>query len=165
MRKVLYSILLIGALVVGASVLFATGRRSGSDSSAGAASKPAVPLPSATAVAAGAGTDDSVRTIPRRPTRIRVEVYSTAPTADISFRVRSSGDSSSPTDLDDHALPWAAELDAPSDADYVGVTGFAYDRDTEHQVLCRIIVGGVVVESEQKATYASCTFSLDDLDG
>ena len=160
MRKTrLWSILLIATVLVGTSVLFAVGRQVGRSSSPDV---PAVPLPPATPVAGGTAP---VRAIPGRPTRIRVELDSTAPTATISFGVRSSGDGNTPTELADHALPWAAELDAPGGADYLSVTGYVADRGTLHQVRCRIIVGGVVVETKQRASYASCTFSLRDLGG
>lgn len=160
MRKALWSTLLIATVVVGATVLFSTGQRLAPSTTS--ARTPARPLPSATAVAAGT---DPVGSIPSRPTRIRVELDSTAPTGDISFSVRSSGDDSTPTDLDHHALPWAAVLDGPDGPDYVSVTGFVADRGTVHQVRCRILVGGVVVQTEQGASYASCTLSLRDLGG
>lgn len=164
MRRALWSVVLIAAVVVGTTVLFSAGRNTGSDRSP-SSRRTAVPLPSATAVTGGTAGADPVQAIPDRPTRIRVELYGTATTADISFSVRTSGVKSTPAELDDHPLPWAAELDVPRDADYLSVTGFSYDRDTEHQILCRIIVGGVVVVTEQQAEYASCYFSLDDVGG
>lgn len=166
-RKALWTMLLVAALGIGATILYAAGNNLGSDRSS-SARRTAAPLPPATAVTArtdGTPGTDPVRGIPSRPTRIRVELYGTAATADISFSVRRSGDSSDPTELVDHALPWAAELDAPGDADYISVTGYTYDADTDHQLLCRLIVGGVVVEAQQKANYARCSLSLGDLDG
>lgn len=163
-RKALWTVLLVAALGLGATVLYASGKDMGSARSPSSLTTEP-PLPPATAVTARAGSDDPVLAIPGRPTRIRVELYGTAATADISLSVRRSGDSSEPAELEDHALPWAAELDAPEDADYIRVTGYTYDRDTDHQMLCRIIVGGVVVEAEQKANYASCSLDLGDLGG
>ncbi len=159
MRKALWSILLFATVVVGTVVLFVAGQKVDHGTSH---HTPAVPLPPATTVA---GDSDPVVPIPGRPTRIRVELDSSAPTADISFSVRSSGDGSTPTELAEHTLPWAAELDAPVGVDHLTVTGYVDDRGAPHQVRCRILVAGVVVETEQRAGYASCTFSLTELGG
>jgi hypothetical protein len=141
-RKALWSILLFATVVVGTVVLFVAGQKVDHGTSH---HTPAVPLPPATTVA---GDSDPVVPIPGRPTRIRVELDSSAPTADISFSV-----------------PWAAELDAPVGVDHLTVTGYVDDRGAPHQVRCRILVAGVVVETEQRAGYASCTFSLTELGG
>lgn len=168
MRKLGWTLVLLALLVVGGTVLLVNGPGGGRRSS-GADAAPLPPVTSVSATTEPVAQEDGTR-----PARVRIEVYGQPATADVRYELSKDQE----VTRDDTALPWVIEASV-GEEDEVQVSADSYlprssrtsapsatagSTDAPGDVLlCRIIVNGVVVESEQRPGYVSCRASLADI--
>ncbi len=90
---------------------------------------------------------------------VRFEAYAAAESADISF----GDDTRRSAQLTDTTLPWAAEIPVSTamQSSWISLTVRApyVSGSTRPDVVCRVLVDGVVVSVQQSQGYASCYIS------
>jgi hypothetical protein len=123
----------------------------------GKSKAPPAPLPSGTPVAPPVNV--TVTPVPHPASRARLEVFGTAPTADISYALGNAG----ATRLKAGALPWSVIVPLDDQSGTLYVSGYQFRQTPYPQLACRIYVNDVLVKAVQETGGVSCSIGVKNL--